>query len=58
MRSSDIRENASSLIGAYMAKTLTQKIIDAHALEKNDREYALRIDQTLTQDCHRNHGPP
>jgi len=34
-----------------MAKTLTQKIIDAHAVEKNEREYALRIDQTLTQDA-------
>jgi len=34
-----------------MAKTLAQKIIDSHAVEKNDRECALRIDQTLTQDA-------
>ncbi len=34
-----------------MAKTLTQKIIDAHVVDMNEREYALRIDQTLTQDA-------
>jgi aconitate hydratase len=34
-----------------MAKTLTQKIIDSHAVENNERECALRIDQTLTQDA-------
>jgi aconitate hydratase len=38
-------------IGAGMAKTLTQKIIDAHVVDMNEREYALRIDQTLTQDA-------
>lgn len=34
-----------------MSKTLTQKIIEAHLVEQNDREYALKIDQTLTQDA-------
>ncbi len=34
-----------------MAKTLVQKIIEAHLVEQNDREYALKIDQTLTQDA-------
>ncbi|MRR14798.1 aconitate hydratase, partial [archaeon] len=34
-----------------MARTLTQKIIDRHTVEANNREYALKIDQTLTQDA-------
>ncbi len=34
-----------------MAKTLTRKIIEAHLVEQNDREYTLKIDQTLTQDA-------
>ncbi|HQJ09137.1 MAG TPA: aconitate hydratase, partial [Deltaproteobacteria bacterium] len=34
-----------------MAKTLTQKIIDRHALERTSRECSLKIDQTLTQDA-------
>ncbi len=34
-----------------MAQTLTQKIITAHLVEEGEAEYALRIDQTLTQDA-------
>ncbi len=34
-----------------MARTLTQKIIDEHIVEETPTEYALRIDQTLTQDA-------
>lgn len=34
-----------------MARTLTQKIIDEHIVEQSENEYALRIDQTLTQDA-------
>jgi len=34
-----------------MASTLTQKIIDEHIVEETPTEYALRIDQTLTQDA-------
>lgn len=34
-----------------MAKTLTQKIIDRHAVERTSLEYTLKIDQTLTQDA-------
>ncbi len=34
-----------------MPKTLTQKIIDAHKVAESADEYALRIDQTLTQDA-------
>ncbi|MBN1636393.1 MAG: aconitate hydratase [Deltaproteobacteria bacterium] len=34
-----------------MPKSLTQKIIDAHNLQETQNEYALRIDQTLTQDA-------
>jgi aconitate hydratase len=34
-----------------MARTLTAKIIDDHLVEATDAEYALRIDQTLTQDA-------
>lgn len=34
-----------------MPKTLTQKIIDAHIVEKTDSEYGIRIDQTITQDA-------
>ena len=34
-----------------MAQTLTAKIIASHLVEATDTEYALRIDQTLTQDA-------
>ena len=34
-----------------MAQTLTAKIIANHLVEATDTEYALRIDQTLTQDA-------
>lgn len=34
-----------------MPKTLTQKIIDAHIIDKTDSEYGIKIDQTLTQDA-------
>ncbi len=34
-----------------MAKTLTQKIIDEHTAEESSSEYAITIDQTLTQDA-------
>ena len=34
-----------------MPRTLTQKIIDEHLVEANEKEYALKIDQTLTQDA-------
>jgi aconitate hydratase len=34
-----------------MPKTLTQKILDAHIVERTDTEYGIRIDQTLTQDA-------
>lgn len=34
-----------------MAKTLTAKIIEEHLVEATDAEYALGIDQTLTQDA-------
>ncbi|HPS92898.1 MAG TPA: aconitase family protein, partial [Deltaproteobacteria bacterium] len=34
-----------------MAKSLTEKIIEEHLVEATDSEYALRIDQTLTQDA-------
>jgi aconitate hydratase len=34
-----------------MARTLTQKIIDEHIAEESPSEYAIRIDQTLTQDA-------
>lgn len=34
-----------------MNKTLTQKIIDEHVIDQSEKEYALRIDQTLTQDA-------
>jgi len=34
-----------------MAKTLTQKIIDAHMVEATEDELGLAIDQTLTQDA-------
>jgi aconitate hydratase len=34
-----------------MAQTLTAKIIASHLVEATDAEYALRIDQTLTQDA-------
>jgi len=34
-----------------MPKTLTQKIIDAHIVDKTDSEYGIKIDQTLTQDA-------
>ncbi|MCE5274737.1 MAG: aconitate hydratase [Deltaproteobacteria bacterium] len=34
-----------------MAKSLTDKIIEEHLVEATDTEYALRIDQTLTQDA-------
>jgi aconitate hydratase len=34
-----------------MAKTLTEKIIHEHLVEATDTEYALKIDQTLTQDA-------
>jgi len=34
-----------------MPKSLTQKIIDAHSLQETENEYALHIDQTLTQDA-------
>ncbi|HDP24315.1 MAG TPA: aconitate hydratase [Deltaproteobacteria bacterium] len=34
-----------------MAKSLTRKIIDSHVVEQNEAEYALKIDQTLTQDA-------
>ena len=34
-----------------MAKTLTDKIIGMHLIEATDGEYALKIDQTLTQDA-------
>lgn len=32
-------------------KTLAQKIIDEHLAGENEKEYALKIDQTLTQDA-------
>ncbi len=32
-------------------KTLAQKIIDEHIAGENEKEYALKIDQTLTQDA-------
>ena len=32
-------------------KTLAQKIIDEHIVGQNEKEYALKIDQTLTQDA-------
>ena len=34
-----------------MAQTLTAKIIESHLMEATDTEYALKIDQTLTQDA-------
>ena len=34
-----------------MSKTLTDKIIGMHLIEATDGEYALKIDQTLTQDA-------
>ncbi len=34
-----------------MSRTLTQKIIDAHKVAETENEYAIRIDQTLTQDA-------
>jgi len=34
-----------------MPKTLTQKIIDEHIVQNTPTEYALKIDQTLTQDA-------
>ena len=34
-----------------MAQTLTAKIIESHLVEATDEEYALKIDQTLTQDA-------
>jgi aconitate hydratase len=34
-----------------MARTLTAKIIASHLVEATDTEYALKIDQTLTQDA-------
>ena len=34
-----------------MAQTLTAKIIASHLVEATDTEYALKIDQTLTQDA-------
>jgi len=34
-----------------MAKSLTEKIIEEHLVEATDSEFALRIDQTLTQDA-------
>ncbi|MGC9325211.1 MAG: aconitate hydratase [Desulfomonilia bacterium] len=34
-----------------MAKSLTQKIIDAHVVDQTATEYSLKIDQTLTQDA-------
>ncbi|HVN70922.1 MAG TPA: aconitate hydratase [Desulfomonilia bacterium] len=34
-----------------MAQTLTAKIIEKHLVEATDTEYALKIDQTLTQDA-------
>jgi predicted aconitate hydratase len=34
-----------------MAKTLTAKLIEEHLVEATDAEYALGIDQTLTQDA-------
>lgn len=34
-----------------MARTLTQKIIDEHIVEETPSEYAIKIDQTLTQDA-------
>jgi len=34
-----------------MARTLTAKIIEGHLVEATDAEYALKIDQTLTQDA-------
>jgi aconitate hydratase len=34
-----------------MAQTLTAKIIASHLMEATDTEYALKIDQTLTQDA-------
>ncbi|MFY9398669.1 MAG: aconitate hydratase [Desulfomonilia bacterium] len=34
-----------------MPRTLTQKIIGEHLVEANEKEYALKIDQTLTQDA-------
>ena len=32
-----------------MPRTLTQKIIGEHLVEANEKEYALKIDQTLTR---------
>ncbi len=32
-------------------KTLARKIIDEHIIGENEKEYALKIDQTLTQDA-------
>ncbi len=34
-----------------MARTLTAKIIESHLVAATDEEYALHIDQTLTQDA-------
>jgi aconitate hydratase len=34
-----------------MQKTLTQKIIDAHIVDRNEKECSITIDQTLTQDA-------
>ena len=34
-----------------MARTLTQKIMDAHKVGETENEIALRVDQTLTQDA-------
>ena len=34
-----------------MAKTLAQKIIDAHKVDETPDEIGLMIDQTLTQDA-------
>jgi aconitate hydratase len=34
-----------------MARTLTAKIISNHLVEATETEYALRVDQTLTQDA-------
>jgi aconitate hydratase len=34
-----------------MARTLTAKIIESHLVEATEEEYALHIDQTLTQDA-------
>lgn len=34
-----------------MKKTLAQKIIDDHIVEETPTEYAIKIDQTLTQDA-------